>query len=41
MYSRALRGLESHPQHELASRQMENGMYGGMISFELRTTSRA
>ena len=29
-------GLESHPQHELASRQMENGMYGGMISFELR-----
>lgn len=29
-------GLESHPQHELASRQMENGMYGGMISFELK-----
>ena len=29
-------GLESHPQHELASRPMENGMYGGMISFELR-----
>ena len=29
-------GLESHPQHELASRQMENGMSGGMISFELR-----
>ena len=28
-------GLESHPQHALASRQMENGMYGGMISFEL------
>ena len=29
-------GLESHPQHELASRQMENGMYGGMLSFELK-----
>ena len=29
-------GRESHPQHELASRQMENGMYGGMISFELK-----
>lgn len=29
-------GLEGHPQHELASRQMENGMYGGMISFELK-----
>lgn len=29
-------GLESHPQHELASRQMENSMYGGMISFELK-----
>ena len=29
-------GLKSHPQHELASRQMENGMYGGMISFELK-----
>lgn len=29
-------GLKSHPQHELARRQMENGMYGGMISFELK-----
>lgn len=28
-------GLESDPGHELASRQMENGMYGGMVSFEL------
>ena len=28
--------LTNHPQHELASRQMENGMYGGMISFELK-----
>lgn len=28
-------GLESHPQHQLAARQM-NGMYGGMLSFELK-----
>lgn len=27
-------GLENHPQHELAKRQM-NGLYTGMISFEL------
>jgi cystathionine gamma-lyase len=27
-------GLESHPQHELAKRQM-NGVFGGMVSFEL------
>jgi cystathionine gamma-lyase len=27
-------GLESHPQHSLAKRQMR--MYGGMVSFELR-----
>lgn len=27
-------GLSSHPQHELASRQM-SGVYGGMVSFEL------
>lgn len=27
-------GLQSHPQHELASRQMSG--YGGMLSFELR-----
>lgn len=27
-------GLESHPQHELASRQMSG--YGGMLSFELK-----
>lgn len=26
-------GLESHPQHDLAARQMEN--YGGVVSFEL------
>jgi len=29
-------GLESHPQHELAKRQMRGG-FGGMISLELRT----
>ncbi len=28
-------GLPSHPDHELASRQMRNG-FGGMLSFELR-----
>ncbi len=28
-------GLKNHPQHELAKRQM-NGMYTGMISFELK-----
>jgi methionine-gamma-lyase len=28
-------GLESHPQHELARRQMKRG-FGGMISFEIR-----
>ncbi len=28
-------GLTSHPQHELAKRQM-NGKYGGMIAFELK-----
>ncbi len=28
-------GLKSNPQHELACRQMENGMFGGMLSFEL------
>ena len=30
-------GLESHPQHELALRQMRNG-FGGIISFELNAT---
>ena len=28
-------GLESDPSHELACKQMENGMFGGMVSFEL------
>lgn len=29
-------GLESHPQHEVAARQMRDGLFTGMISFELR-----
>ena len=34
-------GLESHPQHDLAARQMEN--YGDVVSFELddRAETRA
>ena len=32
-------GLESHPQHELAKRQMKG--YGGMLSVELGTKERA
>lgn len=28
-------GLESHPQHELAEKQM-NGLYGGLLSFSLK-----
>lgn len=28
-------GLESHPQHALASKQMKNG-FGGMLSFEVK-----
>lgn len=28
-------GLESNPGHELACRQMENGLFGGILSFEL------
>jgi cystathionine beta-lyase/cystathionine gamma-synthase len=29
-------GLASHPQHELAMRQLRDGMAGGMLSIELR-----
>jgi len=29
-------GLESHPQHETAKKQMRGGMYGGMLSFSLK-----
>ena len=33
-------GLASHPQHELAQRQM-NGTFGGMVSFELEDEAAA
>ncbi len=33
-------GLESHPQHELASRLFRNGLYGGLLSFELKQQSK-
>ncbi|MHB8717786.1 MAG: trans-sulfuration enzyme family protein [Candidatus Dormibacteria bacterium] len=33
-------GLESHPQHDLASRQMEGG-FGGVVSFEMATEAEA
>jgi len=33
-------GLSSHPQHDLARRQMPNG-YGGMLSFEVESFERA
>ena len=29
-------GLESHPQHELAAREFRHGLFGGMVSFELK-----
>ena len=29
-------GLESHPQHDVAVRQMAEGLYTGMIAFELK-----
>ena len=29
-------GLESHPQHDLATRQFDKGVFGAMISFDLR-----
>jgi len=29
-------GLESHPQHELANELFEKGMYGSMLSFDIR-----
>jgi len=34
-------GLNSHPQHELAKKIFPQGMYGGMISFEIRNAQRA
>lgn len=32
-------GLPSHPQHELALKQMNNEMFGGMLSFEIQKGS--
>lgn len=29
-------GLESHPQHALATAQMHDGMYGGVVTFDLK-----
>ncbi len=29
-------GLDSHPQHDTAKRIFSNGMYGGMLSFDLK-----
>jgi len=29
-------GLVQHPQHDIASRQMQNGLYGGVLSFEVK-----
>jgi len=34
-------GLPEHPQHELASRLLERGGFGAMISFELKNGNRA
>jgi cystathionine gamma-synthase/methionine-gamma-lyase len=33
-------GLREHPQHELAGRLLRQGLYGGLLSFELRAQSR-
>jgi cystathionine beta-lyase/cystathionine gamma-synthase len=33
-------GLEDHPQHELAGRLLRKGMYGGLLSFELKEQSK-
>jgi cystathionine gamma-synthase/methionine-gamma-lyase len=33
-------GLTCHPQHELASRLLRQGLYGGLLSFELHAQSR-
>jgi cystathionine gamma-synthase len=34
-------GLEAHPQHDIAVRQMKNGGFGGVLSFELPTEAQA
>src|SRR6266566_1157814 len=34
-------GLPGHPQHELATRLLEHGRFGGLLAFELKAQSRA
>ena len=34
-------GLKSHPQHEIASQQMNHGLFGGMLSFEVSDENMA
>lgn len=34
-------GLENHPQHALASQLFRQGLYGGLLSFELKQQSKA
>lgn len=34
-------GLSSHPQHELAEKIFSPGMYGGMVSFEIKDVQKA
>ncbi len=34
-------GLATHPQHDLASRMLERGAFGAMISFDIRDGNRA
>lgn len=34
-------GLSSHPQYELAEKIFPQGMYGGMVSFEIKDAQRA
>lgn len=34
-------GLTSHPQHSIASRQMKNKLFGGMLSFEMKNEAMA
>ena len=34
-------GLTIHPQHDVATRQMKNGLYGGMLSFEMKDEAMA
>jgi cystathionine beta-lyase/cystathionine gamma-synthase len=34
-------GLPEHPQHELARRLLQGGLYGGVVAFEIRDANRA